>query len=447
MSRFRLGLRSRFIAFNLLLVLFISGCAVAIGHFFFLRPLGEEGRLVSRAFEHRGTAAELQDLIEMRKRFGLTVTVFAPDGHVFMTAADKPPPPLASEQVMRLERDRSFELAPGVGVLAVIERGKFLAYVIVEGSPFAVSIRNALVSLLVAILFVMVVSIPLSRWVLRPLSDLTHATQSFPSSSGVRVLAKRDDELGDLARSFNGMADRIETMRRNEKQLLANVSHELRTPLARISVLLELAAEASPERIKSIVPDIAHDLRELQRLIDDVLTAARLDLAEGRVHATEVPLQWTSIAAWELIERSCERFRRLHGDRLMVERSDNLPMLRCDPVLLHRVFDNLLDNAARYSPPGTVVVLRASDEGGALLVSIVDHGRGVSEEDQKQLFEPFFRADRGRERQTGGIGLGLSLSKRIVEAHGGTIQFESRLGTGTCVTVRLPATFDLEEVS
>src|SRR3954464_12605297 len=233
MSRFRLGVRGRFIAFGVLLVGLISACGVAIAHFVILRPLGEEGQLISRTLEHRGTAAEVDDLKAMRDRFGLTSTVFAPDGHIFMTAADKPPAPLRPDQLERLQRDRSLEIAPGVGAVAVFENGKFQAYVIVEGSPMTVSARNALLFLLMAIGFVILASFPLSRWVVRPLSELTQATQNFPAGADVRVLAQRADELGDLARSFSAMADRIETLRRSEKQLLANVSHELRTPLAR----------------------------------------------------------------------------------------------------------------------------------------------------------------------------------------------------------------------
>ena len=116
-----------------------------------------------------------------------------------------------------------------------------------------------------------------------------------------------------------------------------------------------------------------------------------------------------------------------------------LPALVADPAMLRRVIDNLLDNAAKYSEAPAPVELAAEGDGASLRVSVRDEGIGVEPQDVPRLFTPFFRTDRSRARGTGGVGLGLALAKRIVEAHGGTIEVESRPGLGTTVRFRVPA--------
>jgi signal transduction histidine kinase len=117
----------------------------------------------------------------------------------------------------------------------------------------------------------------------------------------------------------------------------------------------------------------------------------------------------------------------------------DVPAVEGEPALLARVLDNLLDNAAKYSEPDTTVELDVAPGDGGVTVTVRDHGIGIAPEDQARAFTPFFRSDRSRARDTGGVGLGLALSKRIVEAHGGRITLESRLGEGTTLRAWLPA--------
>jgi signal transduction histidine kinase len=232
------------------------------------------------------------------------------------------------------------------------------------------------------------------------------------------------------------MAGRLESLVRSERQLLADVSHELRTPLSRIRVALDLAAEGDVERARKYLEEIRIDLEELDQLLGDVLTAARLDQAGGR---GEVPLRLQQVQAREIVERAAERFRRSHpGRELTVRVEGGLPRLVADPVMLRRVLDNLFDNAVKYSESPAPVEVVARQDGSALLVSVRDQGIGVDPLDLPRLFTPFFRTDRSRARGTGGVGLGLVLAKRIVEAHGGTITVESRPGLGTTVRFSIP---------
>jgi signal transduction histidine kinase len=118
----------------------------------------------------------------------------------------------------------------------------------------------------------------------------------------------------------------------------------------------------------------------------------------------------------------------------------DLPAVEGDAVLLRRALDNLLENARKHSPPGSVLEVRALRRGDDAVVQLVDHGEGIAPEDLKRLFTPFFRTDRSRTRHTGGVGLGLTLTRRIVEAHAGSIEAESTPGVGTTMTITLPGT-------
>jgi signal transduction histidine kinase len=223
---------------------------------------------------------------------------------------------------------------------------------------------------------------------------------------------------------------------RAEKELLANVSHELRTPLARIRLALELGAEGDLPQARRHLAGMGADVAEIERLVDDVLTASRLEL--GATAGSE-PLHRSRVQASELVRVAAERFRAAHPDReLSVEIAGDLPQLDADPVLLRRALSNLLENAAKYSDAPAAIGLAASARDGRLSLEVRDRGIGIDPADLSRLFTPFFRTDRSRARGTGGTGLGLALAKRITEAHGGTIGVESSPGEGTSVTIALP---------
>jgi two-component system, OmpR family, sensor kinase len=234
------------------------------------------------------------------------------------------------------------------------------------------------------------------------------------------------------------MAGRLDRQVRAEKELLANVSHELRTPLARLRLALELAAEGDLAQARRHLSGMEEDLAEIERLVEDVLTASRLEL--GAASGSE-PLHRSPVAIRELVQSTAERFRVAHPDReLRVEAAEGMPELSADPVLLRRVLENLLANAAKYSDAPAPILLSAVARDGSVLVEVRDRGIGIDPGDVPRLFTPFFRTDRSRARGSGGTGLGLALARRVVEAHGGTITVESRPGEGTAMRVALPVT-------
>jgi len=281
------------------------------------------------------------------------------------------------------------------------------------------------------------VSIPFARSIARPLERLTATAEELGRGKlSVRSGLRRKDEVGTLALAFDEMAGRIEALLRSEKELLANVSHELRTPLARIRVAVELAEEGDLEQARGYLQEIGADLLELDRLIEDVLTTARLDVGHASGGAPPVRLQEIDPAS--VVERSAARFRKEHPDReLRLAMDSALPAVHADEVLLRRVLDNLVDNARKYSDGA--IVLGARAEGEAVELRVEDRGIGIEPADVERLFEPFFRTDRSRARRSGGLGLGLTLARRIVEAHGGTLVAHSEPGRGSTFTVRIPA--------
>jgi two-component system, OmpR family, sensor kinase len=281
---------------------------------------------------------------------------------------------------------------------------------------------------------VLVVVAAVSLWftqrLVRPLGELAEAARQFGTgNTKARADLHRDDELGDVGRAFDDMADRTSALISSQRQLMADVSHELRTPLARIRVALELAAE-DPEGAKDVIADVSIDLDEIDALINDILTTARLD-AEGTTGSH------TPIEVGELADSAVSRFEARHPGRKL-ERSiaGTEISIDCDPVLLRRALDNLLDNAAKYSD--APVTLEVVPNGKAITFAVVDKGIGMSPADLERAGTPFWRSDVSRTRKTGGVGLGLALARRIARAHGGDVILASKLGQGTTARLEIP---------
>ena len=286
-----------------------------------------------------------------------------------------------------------------------------------------------------------------ARSLAKPLTRLSTAAQRFGAGElETRVRLKRTDEIGEVARAFDEMAERIAHLVRAEKELMANVSHELRTPLARIRVALDLAAEGDAGVARQSLREIAEDLGELEQLISDVLVASRLDLARLRSSTASggFPLHKEHVAVSDLVEKAVVRFRTAHPGRpLIVETVQDVASVEGDPVLLRRALENLLENAHKYTnDPNASIRVESGVDSSFVWIEVRDQGIGIATDDLRHVFLPFFRSDKSRTRATGGFGLGLSIVKQIAEAHQGTVDIESQVGTGTRVRIRLPLATD-----
>ncbi len=271
-----------------------------------------------------------------------------------------------------------------------------------------------------------------SRRLVRPLEQLADATRRFGAGdTSARAALHRDDELGDVGRAFDDMAERTGEVLQAQRQLMADVSHELRTPLARIRVALELAAE-DPVAAKDVLADVGADLDEIDQLIADILTTARLD-------GENTPIERQPTSLGELADRAAKRFATRHPRRVLeADIGDPERAIECDPLLLRRAIDNLLDNAAKYSDASTPVSLAVKPNGSTVAFEIVDRGVGMTPEELDRAFTPFWRADTSRTRKTGGVGLGLALARRIARVHGGDVTLRSAPGRGTTASLQVP---------
>lgn len=276
-----------------------------------------------------------------------------------------------------------------------------------------------------------------ARWIVRPIEQLTKSVRALGNGDlHARSRVARADEIGELGRRFDDMAGRIEKLLVTEKELLANVAHELRTPLARIGVALDLASEGNSERARASLAEIAVDVAELELIVDDTLTALRCSIAGDAA----LPLRRSLVEPSTIVHAAAERMRARHGERpLEVAIDAALPMIDVDPVLFRRVVDNLLENAHKYTPdrdaPIRLTVSRIDD---GVVFEISDRGIGLSEAELPRVFDPFWRSERSRSRATGGVGLGLTMVKRIVDAHGVGIAVTSDVGHGTTARISVP---------
>jgi signal transduction histidine kinase len=297
-----------------------------------------------------------------------------------------------------------------------------------------------LLGLLAMLLVLGLVSLALTHTLTRPLRRLTQTAQRLAGGDlAARTEIVRKDELGVLARTMDEMAGRLALQVRSERELLANLSHEIRTPLARIRVALELCAEepVTLESVRKQLAGIESDVGELERLVNDVLTIYRLDVSSAAATEGGLVLHKETLGVSALVSAAAERFHKTHPGRVLRTLLPPAPgALTIDPVLLRRVLDNLLDNAKRYSE--AEVELEVLSEPGTVRIEVRDRGMGIPAEDLPRLFEPFYRTAESRAKNPAGLGLGLTLGKRVVEAHGGTLRAEARPGGGTVFSISLP---------
>ncbi len=372
------------------------------------------------------------------RRMPVPVSIYRDDGALVLSTARPPLPALPGAQLAEL-RERGLVRGGrthNTYACAGAPPGEYL----VVGRPQSRLTNERLVLLLgVVLLAVALASIPLARSIAAPLEEVVDVTRAFGRGDlSARARVARRDDIGDLALAFNDMAERLEAVIRAEKEMLANISHELRTPLARIRVVLETAQE-NPARAQRLLGEIAYDLADLERLVEDVMAAVRLDIGVASLTTAALPVRLEPTDVGAIVLGAVERFRQAHPARKVdVDVAPDLAAVPGDARLLRRLVDNLLDNAGKYSEAGSAMHARAVTRDGRVVVEVEDHGEGIRADDLPHVWTPFFRSDRSRSRATGGVGLGLALAKRIADAHHATLDIRSEHGVGTTVTLALP---------
>lgn len=292
------------------------------------------------------------------------------------------------------------------------------------------------VAAFVAILAAVIVSAFTVRRIVTPLQAMIAGSQRIAGGDyHQRVPMASQDELGALVQSFNQMAEALEQTDRRRLELIGNVAHELRTPLSSIRGTLEGLVDGVLPPDPATFLDIQHEVARLQRLVQDLEELSRAETGQ-------IPLNRRAIGAVELVSPAVERLRPQFEDKgvaLDVDVPASLPATWADPGRITQVLLNLLGNALQYTPSGGLVSVRAWQEEQALLIAVQDNGIGIDPEHLPHIFERFYRVDKSRSRAGGGSGIGLTISRHLVEAHGGRLWATSPgAGQGSTFTFSLP---------
>lgn len=262
----------------------------------------------------------------------------------------------------------------------------------------------------------------LVRQITRPVGSLIAASRQIAGGDlAVRVPVQSRDELGELAQTFNQMTNSLELQERARRNLIADVAHELRTPLAGIQGTIEAFQDGIFAPTAENFAHIHKEILLLNRLVEDLRTVANAD-------AGKLTLDFAAVDLLALIQRQVAAFQVQAHERRMeiqVTVAEPIPPIRGDEERLRQVFNNLLDNALRHTPAGGTIEITLANVPDGVQVSVRDTGEGIPAERLPHIFERFYRVDPARSRQTGGSGLGLTITRQIVEGHGGRIWVDS----------------------
>lgn len=304
---------------------------------------------------------------------------------------------------------------------------------LVEGFELAWT-RGAIWSVVVGGTAAGAVSYVVSKRIIQPLIQIEEVTRKFSTGQLEERLPDQEiPELNRLANSFNLMATNLEGVEQRRRELVGDLTHELRTPLTVVEGYLEGLADGTIEPSVDIYQRLAKETVRLRRLVNDM---QELSQAE----AGYLPIKAKPLNLRPLLEALIQKFSDQlleEGPVLRLDCPADLPQAFADPERLEQVLINLLGNALRYTSEGSITV-KAWNEPERIWVAVIDTGEGIAEEDLPNVFERFWRADRSRDRSSGGTGIGLAICHRLVALQGGTIEVDSELGKGSTFRFSLP---------
>ncbi len=288
---------------------------------------------------------------------------------------------------------------------------------------------------LVAIGIAVLITFFLSRRILSPVKALINVSRQYGKGDfSKRVDNKDKGELGELANSFNSMADDLERIQRLRQNMVADIAHELRTPLSNLKGYLEAINDGVIKPNKATIRSLNEEAIALSRLVADLQELSLADAGELKIARQPEDIG-------KLIKETVINSRpkvKAKGLKLTADLPKQFPLLNIDAYRIKQVLGNLLDNAIEHSSKGSEITVTASEQNDMISINVSDTGEGIPAEDLPLIFERFYRVDKSRARTTGGSGLGLTIAKRLVEAHGGTITATSEVGKGSCFTFTLP---------
>ncbi len=319
------------------------------------------------------------------------------------------------------ERDTGGPPGPPLTLLAVSDSirgsGLFFDYVPWVAVGFG--------CVLVSVLF----WLPLVRGITRSVSNITRATEQIAEGRfEARVAEARRDELGRLGLAINQMSARLAGFVTGQKRFLGDIAHELCSPIARIQMALGILEQRAGEKQANYVQDLREEVQEMSSLVSELLSFSKASLEPAAVKLQTVQLR--------PVARKAAHREGVDGVEVKIDMDDSVRVL-ADPELLLRSLANLIRNAVRYAGQAGPITVSARREGGDVLITVSDQGPGVPEASLAQLFDPFYRTEPSRTRETGGVGLGLAIVKTCVESCQGAVTCRNLQPTGLEVTIRL----------
>ena len=305
-----------------------------------------------------------------------------------------------------------------------------------EGN-FLLGVQNAIwISVIAAIGIALLLGSLLAYTLTRSLRELTAATQALSRGKlGLQVQVRSQDELGQLAASFNQMSTDLAHSVELRRRMTADIAHDLRTPLSVILGYTEALSDGKLQADADMYAVMHTEAQHLSHLVDDLKVLALAD-------AGELPLTVQSVEPGRLVRRAAEA-HRVQADQAQIDIStdisDGLPDIKVDVERMAQVLGNLMSNALRYTPAGGCIILSAQAVHEMVELTVADNGAGISSEDLPHIFDRSFRGDKARSLKNGESGLGLAIAKSLVEAQGGRITAESAVNAGTTFRMIFPA--------
>jgi two-component system OmpR family sensor kinase len=378
-----------------------------------------------------GGIEALRALLEERNRQGNSVYVVDEAGRELFDRAIQPEALAQAERLAREDRE------PRVARLETANQRRYLLFVPAEseGSPHGPP-PSPLLPISIGVLASLGFSALLAWYLAKPIRHLRGALDAVAAGKlDTRIgsrMGQRRDEIADLGRDFDRMAQHLQILVGSQQRLLHDVSHELRSPLARLQVAVGLARQ-QPEKLDASLDRIERESGRLDELVGELLTLSRLE-----ADASGTPDEEVDLVGLVRDVADDARFEAEVNGRQVSFCGEGEFVVKARAELLHRAFDNVIRNAVKFTREGTVVevVVAISAASDRLTVTVADRGPGIPENDLQAVFEPFFRSGTGV--KTAGFGLGLAIARRAIEMHGGTIRAMNRDGGGLRVGIVLP---------
>ena len=313
----------------------------------------------------------------------------------------------------------------------------YFPYTIVERASDAV-VRLLFWPFVIGILSALFLGWLISRSLTKPLANISLAAARFSAGDySARTNAVGKDEVGSLGRIFNNMAESISKAEANRREFLSTASHELRTPVASIGAMTEALLDdlvTSPEDRRRYLERILKESRRMGLLVNDILDLSRIEAGEFNIHIQPVSLQ-------SVVNSTADRFvdaAEVKSVSIHIKSPDKAVIVLADPDRLGQITANFLSNALRHTPDSSQIFINIETDGPLAMLSIIDEGDGIPENELPLIWERFYRIEKSRTRSSGGTGLGLAISQKLANLMGGSVSVKNEKGKGARFTVALP---------